>query len=144
MVRVIFLLSADDKPYRQQLLNALVNGEKWTVKMKKATVTDRQMVDFAQSLQGWTQFVYKFGCDFIHLSNFHDNEHRDPLSTLSSDEKAAILSHMRDYHRGPASDDPSFEELSRFLPTVFEKVSSNLDCYLRQLEADESQVTGAI
>jgi hypothetical protein len=143
MVRVVFLLSISDRAYRQQLLDASVNGEKWTVKGKNASVTDRQMVDLAQSLQGWTQSVYKFGCAFIHLSNFHDYEHRDPLSTLSSDEKRDMLIHMRHYHGGPASDDPSFEELAWFLPAVFEKISSNLECYLKQLETEESPTVSA-
>ena len=98
MVRVIFLISIADKTYRDQLLDASVNGEKWTIEGKSARVTDRQMVDLAQSLQGWTQSVYKFGCAFIHLSNFHDYGQRDPLSTLSSDEKANLLRHMRYYN----------------------------------------------
>src|SRR5262249_40018997 len=76
MVRVIFLLSIGDRPYRQQLIDGSVNGEKWTVKGKKACITDREMVELAQTLQGWTQSVYKFGCAFIHLSSFHDYQHR--------------------------------------------------------------------
>ena len=51
---------------------------------------------------------------------------------------------MRHYHHGPASDDPTFEELSFFLPAVFEKVSENLECYLKQLEAEESPMSSAI
>jgi hypothetical protein len=40
MVRVIFLISIADKLYRHQLIDASVNGEKWTVKGKKACITD--------------------------------------------------------------------------------------------------------
>ncbi|HMP03889.1 MAG TPA: hypothetical protein PKD86_09355 [Gemmatales bacterium] len=144
MVRVIFLLSIADKPYRHQLIDASVNGEKWTAKGKKACITDREMVELAQTLQGWTQSVYKFGCAFIHLSSFHDHEHRDPFLALPNDEKAAILKHMRHYHGGPAEVDPSFEDLLPYLPQVFEKVAGNLDCYLKQLEAEESPLASAI
>jgi hypothetical protein len=138
MIRVIFVLSVTDKTYRQQLIDASVNGEKWTAKGKKACITDREMVELAQSLQGWTQSVYKFGCAFIHLSSFHDYAHRDPLLALPNDEKTAILKHMRDYHGGPAGANPSFEDLLPFLPQVFEKVASNLECYLKELEAGKS------
>ncbi len=144
MVRVIFLLSVADKPYRLQLIDASVNGKKWTVKGKKASITDREMVELAQSLQGWTQSVYKFGCAFIHLSSFHDYEHRDPLLALPVDEKAAILKHMREYHGGPTSADPAFDDLVPFLPRVFEKVAGNLECYLKMLEAEESPAADAI
>lgn len=144
MVRVIFLLSIVDKPYRHQLIDASVNGEKWTAKGKKACVTDREMVELAETLQGWTHSVYKFGCAFIHLSSFHDYEHRDPFVALPVDEKAAILNHLRNYHGGPASGDPSFEDLLPYLPMVFEKVADNLECYLKQLEAEESPARNAI
>lgn len=144
MVRVIYLLSIVDKPYRQQLIDASVSGEKWKVNGKKASITDREMVELAQTLQGWTQSVYKFGCAFIHLSSFHDYEHRDPLLAIKEEEKTAILKHMRDYHGGPASADPTFEDLLPYLPQVFEKVADNLECYLTQLEAQESTARSEI
>lgn len=144
MVRVIFLLSIADKSYRQQLIDASVNGSKWTVKGKSACITDREMVELAQSLHGWTQSVYKFGCAFIHLSSFHDYEYRDPLLALPEDERAAILMHMRAYHGGPAFAEPTFEDLLPYLPAVFEKVASNLECYVQKLEAEETPAKVAI
>jgi hypothetical protein len=144
MVRVIFLLSVADKPYRQQLIDASVNGAKWTVKGKSACITDREMVELAQSLHGWTQSVYKFGCAFIHLSRFHDYEHRDPLLALAKDEKAAILKHMRADHGGPAVAHPTFEDLLPYLPAVFEKVASNLEHYVEKLEAEGAPAKNAI
>ena len=144
MVRVIYLLSIADKPYRQQLVDASVNGAKWTAKGKSGCITDREMVELAQSLHGWTQSVYKFGCAFIHLSSFHDYEHRDPLLALPENERAAILIHMRAYHGGPIGLDPPFEDLVPYLPQVFEKVASNLECYVKQLEAEEAPAKIAI
>ena len=144
MVRVIFLLSIADKPYRQQLIDASVNGAKWTAKGKSACITDREMVELAQSLHGWTQSVYKFGCAFIHLSSFHDYEHRDPLHALANDERTAILRHMRAYHGGPTIAEPTFEHLLPYLPAVFEKVADNLECYIKTLEAEEAPAKTAI
>ena len=62
MIRVIFLLSQRDHRLRSRLLEQAVSGETWMVptpngKLKK--VTDREMVDLAQDLQGWTQLVYR-------------------------------------------------------------------------------------
>jgi hypothetical protein len=138
MVRVIYLLSIGDRPYRHQLLDASVNGERWTVKGKSACITDRDMVDLTQALHGWTRSVYKFGCAFLHLSSCHDYEHRDPFLALPRNEQQAILSHMRAYHGGPVGADPTFEDLLPYLPAVFEKVAANLECYIKQLEAEEA------
>jgi hypothetical protein len=144
MVRVIYLLSIADKPYRQQLVDASVNGAKWTAKGKSACITDREMVELALSLHGWTQSVYKFGCAFIHLSSFHDYEHRDPLLALPENERAAILKHMRAYHGGPIAPDPTFEDLVPYLPQVFEKVAGNLECYVKNLEGEVAPAKIAI
>jgi len=100
-------------------------------------VTDRDMVELANTLRGWTRSVYKFGCAFIHLSNFHDYQARDPVKSLTKEEKVDLLKHMRAYHGGPATDDPSFDEVVRYLPQVFEKVHSNLGCYARDLEQNK-------
>ncbi len=137
MIRVIYLLSIDDIDYRNELIELSVQGKKWTRKGNKAQVTDRDMVELANRLKGWTQSVYKFGCAFIHLSNFHDYQARDPVKSLTKEEKVDLLKHMRAYHGGPLTDDPSFGEVVRYLPLVFEKVHSNLECYVRDLEQNK-------
>lgn len=55
MVRVIYLLDKDIAR-RTQLIDESVSGKKWS------RVTDKEMVDLSQNLQGWTRSVYKFGC----------------------------------------------------------------------------------
>jgi hypothetical protein len=81
MVRVIYLLT--QSPERRELLiDAAVRGEKWSQEASRAKATDKEMVELAQALQGWTQSVYKFGFAFIHLSGLHDYNDRDPLSQL--------------------------------------------------------------
>jgi hypothetical protein len=92
------------------------------------------MVDLAQSLHGWTESVYRFGCAFIHLSSFHDYLARDPFRALPPDEQETILRHMRYYHGEPPGESPSFSELVPFFPRVFEKVSTNLAAYVDDLE----------
>jgi hypothetical protein len=45
---------------------------------------------------------------------------------------------MRSYHGGPCHDNPDMAELSLYVPQVFEKIASNLEYYLKQLEQDEA------
>ena len=93
MIRVIYLLS-QNTDRRNQLIDAAANGEKWSQAGSRAKVTDKEMVDLAQSLQGWTQSVYKFGCAFIHLSGLHDYNDRDPLAQLPVEERENILENV--------------------------------------------------
>ncbi len=134
MVRCIYLLSIRDRQRRAELIEASVQGGKWTHANGRGHVTDREMVDLASQLQHWTQSVYRFGCAFIHLSSFHDYRQRDPMEMISEEERSAILSFMRNHHGGPASDRPSFQDIVPYLPAVFEKISSNLECYIKKLE----------
>ena len=139
MVRVIYLLS-QDVPERERLIGQTLDGEKWKVLTKNdkwRKITDREMVDLAQGLHGWTQSVYKFGCSFVHLSDFHNHFAANPFLSLNPSEQQDILTHMRYYHGGPQTDTPSMEAIASYLPQVFEKIASNLDCYLRQLEQGE-------
>lgn len=141
MVRVIYLLAIQDISERKRLVIQTLNGETWTVKTvnnKNRKVTDREMVDFANSLRGWTLSVYKFGCAFIHFSNFHDYSVTNPFDLLNINEKTDILKHLRNYHGGPIIDNPSFDELSAYFPKVFDKISGNLECYVKHLENNEA------
>jgi hypothetical protein len=135
LVRVIFILSQSDDDYRKLLLGDSVSGRRWTRIGRKQHVTDKEMVEIADRLQGWTKSVYSFGCAFIHLSKFHDYGSRDPLSDLTSEERTATLEHLRRYHGGPAVDNPTFADIVPYLPLVFEKIASNLEYYVVQLES---------
>ena len=94
-------------------------------------MTDREMVVLAQQLKAWTLSVYKFGCAFIHLSHLHDYNDRDPMQLVPAEEREAILDHCRYYHGGPFGS--AFTDLVPYLPQVLEKVSGNLQYYLKQL-----------
>jgi hypothetical protein len=138
MIRVIYLLSISDMAYRDELIKASVEGRKWKEKDSNKPITDRKMVDLANKLQGWTESVYRFGCGFIHLSNFHDYKERDPMDIISVEEKESILEHMRCYHGGPLEVDPKFEDLFFYLPMVFRKIADNLECYVGHLESGKT------
>jgi hypothetical protein len=135
MVRVIYLLAQSDHNYRQQLIAASVNGQRWRRNDGKGHVTDREMVDLAQHLHGWTASVYKFGCGFIHLSNLHDHEVRDGFLAVDASEREDIIRHLRYYHGGPSAENPTFVDLVPLFPRVFEKIADNLECYVKTLES---------
>jgi hypothetical protein len=140
MVRVIYLLSIKDLKLRENLISSTLAGKKWQIpnnKGKTKNITDKEMVELSQKLHGWTKSVYKFGCSFIHLSNFHNHDSQNPFKSLPKEEQKNIIEHMRHYHGGPHSDCPTMKELSLYFPQVLEKISSNLECYLKQLEENK-------
>lgn len=134
MVRVIYLLTIQDRSYRKALIEASVNGEPWRTKGKRSRITDKEMTDIANGLHGWTKSVYRFGCAFIHLSSFHDYSDRDPLQALPSDERSQLLLHLQAYHCIPFNLNSTLSDIAPAIPRVLDKISENLDCYLRDLE----------
>lgn len=138
MIRVIYLLSLSDKNRRAELMQASVEGRNWTKVGSGKRITDRDMLNLTNGLQGWSESVYRFGCGFIHLSRFHDYRERDPLDSIGTEEKEAILGYMRYYHGGPVVPNPRFADLTPYLLEVFEKISGNLESYLEDLEMGKS------
>ncbi|MCD4823724.1 MAG: hypothetical protein K8S55_03895 [Phycisphaerae bacterium] len=141
MIRVIFLLSIEDREQRRKLIEASVEGRQWTHEGTKKRITEREMVELASKLQGWTRSVYSFGCAFVHLSSFHDYRERDPMTMISDDERRAILDHMQYYHGGPCGPTVSFQDMLPYLPMIFDKIASNLECYVASLESDGDLTT---
>jgi hypothetical protein len=135
MVRVIFLLSNTIEE-REHLINQTLTGKKWKLR-SKTNVTDRQMVELADTLNGWTKSVYKFGCAFIHLSSFHDYIFNDPFDNLKEEELDSIRIHLNNYHGFPLTTELTIQSISRYLPMVFDKITGNLVCYIESLEKQE-------
>ena len=134
LVRVIFLLSQTDHIYRNKLIDASVNGRVWTKKNGKGRITDREMVELSNGLFNWAKNVYEFGCAFIHLSAFHDHATRDPMEMISPQERSTIASYLNYYHCTHLSPTVKFSEILPHLPAVFEKIKSNTECYLKDLQ----------
>lgn len=136
LIRCVFLLAIKDRSYRSRLVADTVNGRVWRHGDGKGKIADREMVELSNKLHGWTRSVYSFGCAFIHLSKFHDYQDRNPLSTLESAELAAINHHLSYYHGVTVNPETQLYELARVLPAVFQKIGSNLECFVKDLEAD--------
>lgn len=139
MVRVIYLL-AQPSAVRIQLVVASVSGERWRVPAgngKMKVVTDRDMVDLAESLHGWTRNVYDFGCRFIHLSSAHDYLARDPFQALPLEDRAVIARYLNKYHGHLdelTEDCSTFDDVIVYAPQVLKKISSSLAVNLRRLQ----------
>lgn len=138
MIRVIFLLKQTIEE-RNHLINQTLNGKKWKLKNNKQ-VSDKQMVDLADSLNGWAKSVYKFGCAFIHLSSFHDYTFNDPFMNLEKDEITSIKKHLNHYHGFPMTMILNMESISFYLPMVFDKIANNLECYIEYLEENKIDI----
>jgi hypothetical protein len=134
LVRVIFLLSQTNRAYRSALIADSVEGRPWTKKDGKGRITDREMLDLSKDLFNWAKNVYEFGCAFIHLSSFHDYATRDPMESVSAAERSTITSYLNYYHLVHLGPNVKFSEILPYLPGVFDKISSNLECYLKDLE----------
>ncbi|MFE7772619.1 hypothetical protein ACFU5O_01700 [Streptomyces sp. NPDC057445] len=96
------------------------------------------MVDHAESLHGWARNVYDFGCRFIHLSNAHDHQARDPFRALPVEDRRVIANHLNKYHGGrgePVSIDSTFDDVIAYAPHVLKKISSNLEVEVARLQA---------
>lgn len=126
MVRVIYLLSCDES-VRLSLVADMLNGKKWNI-------TDRKMVDYSDQYWGWTKFVYKFGCSFIHLSQFHEYLTENPFSKITEEDRLTIKSYLNQYHDFPNNNSLNAETLEPYLIKIFEKISDNMLFYLSELE----------
>lgn len=133
IIRVLYLFQQPNSR-RAELIKESVNGVRWHRADSTAFVTDREMLELSSKLIGYDKYVYKFGCHFIHLSNMHDYNDRDPLYLIPAKERKEIISYINDYHGGPTGNAIRFVDLVPYLPDVFDKVSGNLDCLLEMLE----------
>lgn len=136
MVRCIYLLNFSDLEVRELLANQTLNRERWRYPNRRL-ITDRIMVDISNELMGWTQSVYKFGCAFIHLSNFHNYRESDPFQSLDESEKNNIKVHLNQYHGFDLQKELTLNSVVPYLQKIFDKVKGNLLCYVSDLEQNE-------
>jgi hypothetical protein len=143
LIRVIYLLSVKDIKARQRLIDSTLRGSPWTVRGpggRLRNVTDRDIAGLARKLRARTKSIYRFGCGFIHLSEFHHHFALDPFDKLTQGEKRDMLSHLREHHGGPAGAGLDLPELAGYALRVFEEVSGDLERCLAVLEQDGNLV----
>lgn len=138
-IRVMYLGRVSDINERKRLMQQTLSGEKWTTlthNNKWKQVTDKDMVDKATELIGYVHYVYKFGCGFIHLSDFHNYATANPFNRLSETEKVDVKNYLSQYHHFPVGKELTVESITNYIPNVFAKISSNLACYFGEILND--------
>ncbi len=143
MIRCIYLLSVKDRSVRGRLIAQSLKGEAWTTPDGKR-VTDKEMVTLSNRLQNWTQNVYRFGCAFIHLSGFYDSAGQDPFDSINQRERREIVEHLSYYHGFHMEATAKFRDIVPVLPRVLDKISSNLEYYVKDLENDSDLTPRAL
>lgn len=137
LLRASYLWHEDTDPEEaRRLFRMSADGEQWTTlspKGRPIRLTDKEMLDVASHLGGWEQLVYVVGCRLIHLSSSHLYRVNDPMAALEAHDRAKITSYLREFH-GASSPELSFEDVVRLLPSVMQKLVSNVNFYLGELK----------
>lgn len=136
-IRIVYLGRMTDLNNRERLMRQTLNGKKWTentVNNKTRNVTDREMVELARQLKGYVQYAYKFGCAFIHLSNKHNYKKENPFEGLDFREELDIKYYLNQYHGFNRNLDLTIENVKLLIPAIFDKISSNMLYYCRELK----------
>lgn len=139
-IRVMYLGRISDFDERERLMNQTLSGEKWTVltpNNKWKQITDKDMVEKANEFYGYIQYVYKFGCASIHLSDFHNYTTKNPFDKLNGTEKDDVKNYLTKYHDFPIENELTVENISDYIPDIVEKISSNLTCYFKGILNNE-------
>ena len=114
MVRAIFLLQIQNTNERNHYIDqTIVLNQKWTYIHSRRIVTDKDMVDVANSLHDCTRSAYKLGCAFIHLSSLPDYSHENPFSKLPTSGQDDIKQHLHDYHGFSLANDLNMETIKQ-------------------------------
>lgn len=143
-VRIIFLGRINDISERRRLMKQTLNNEKWIVltsNNKSRVVTDRDMIERATELKGYVSYVYKFGCSFIHLSNFHNYRNINPFESLSYSQRLDIKIYLHQYHGFPMEKSLNVDNVAKLIPDVFSKISENMSFYLEEILNDQMILT---
>jgi hypothetical protein len=138
-IRIMYLGRISDFGERTRLMSQTLSGEKWSVltaNNKWRSITDKEMVEKASELKGYIYYVYKFGCGFIHLSDFHDYATVNPFDKLDYVEQFDIKLYLNQYHGFPRDSELTVDDFSDLIPDVFEKISKNLTCYFGSILND--------
>lgn len=132
MIRVVFLLHAGDA--RDRIVASCISGSGFSDGGSR--VSDRKMVDLATNTNGWVKRVYEFGNKFVHLTDAHDYAEVDPFQAY--EHRDEVIDYLNQYHRGKVpgrvlDDGTSLRDIAAYGPHVLDKITSNLNLYLKEL-----------
>ncbi|SCX35874.1 hypothetical protein [Agrobacterium rosae] len=134
LMRVDYLAFSASLTDRDELCRNALSGARWQRRTSKGNFTDIRDAEFhtyAKDNHSWVSLAYEYSSKFIHLTNFWDYGVSDPLVTMPSEDRSEIVSYLSSYHGFPGHD-LKITDLFEYLPQVFEKIRSNIECYVEQ------------
>ena len=134
LIRVLFLLTKNIDE-RNHFIEQTFKGYQWKINGQR--ICDKQMINISLKLCGWANYVYKFGCSFIHLSIFCDYENIDPFDFLSMKDKENIKEYLIQYHDYPQDVVLNINSIKPYILPIFNKIKGNLYCYIEHLENED-------
>ena len=135
IISLLFLLNRN-KYEKEHLLKLSINSQKWYFKNnenKKEYITEKVLVDFADSLTGWEKSIYEFGLSFQSISTNFNYLLRDPVKSMGENERKQISNYIREYHKKDFNDDFTLDDLIPVLEEIFQRISNNLISYLDKI-----------
>ncbi len=136
MIRVIWLIDSCDQVERKRLIGSALQGIHWQKRAssgRMVRITDAEMSEAALLRHGWIKQVYRFGCHLIHLSDWHNYRHHDPVNNMPENERESLREELEYFH-AEEIDVLAFSHIRMHAPYAMRKISENLACYLRELE----------
>jgi hypothetical protein len=131
MIRVVHLLRTPDA--RDRILASCVAGMGFKDGRR---IKDTDMVNNALADNAWARAVYDFGNKFVHLTDAHDYAKADPFQAY--EHRATVIEYLNRYHGGrmqgpPLEDGSTLRDIAAYGPHVLEKITSNLNSYIKSL-----------
>lgn len=134
LMRVDYLAFSVPLTDCDELCREVFSGVRWQRRTAKGRLTNIRDIEFhtyAKDNHSWVSLAYEYSSKFIHLTNSWDYGASDPLGTMSADDRSQIASYLRCYHGFPGHE-LTMNDLFEYLPQVFEKIRSNIECYVEQ------------
>jgi hypothetical protein len=135
VIKIMFLLN-NKKSEKDQFISSSINNQKWFrigKNEKKEYITDNELLNFTEKLNGWGKSIYNFGFSFKSLSNNYNYLLKNPIISLEETERSKIYNYIKEYHNKDFPIDFTMDKLIPLLPLVFMKITSELKIELEKL-----------
>jgi len=135
IIRLLFLLNSIPSE-RKQFMESSINSQKWyrlNSDNKKEHISDEMLLKFTETLREWDKSIYEFGFSFKSLSNNFNYGSKNPIKSMSEQDREKLHSYITEYHNRDFPDDFTLDDLIPVLPDIIERISTNLQSYMERL-----------
>jgi hypothetical protein len=135
IIRLLFLLNSSSNE-KKQFINSSINNHKWYIVNslnKKENITDKMLLKFTETLNGWDKSIYEFGFSFTSLSNNFNYGSKDPIKSMNEADRKKLSDYIIEYHIKDFPEDFSLDDLIPVLPMIIKTISSKLKSYMKKI-----------